>query len=522
MESTKTAASTSSEQSTKTAPESAEREQSTMESTKTAASTDNRIARTLIDSRERLDSRQLIDVLTMQYSERLPRTAASERTHLIGLLLTSERNDGPSLITRLHQAARNERYRHNETAEYQDDTLQNMLETTTAALLENPALAAESYAYIVNAARWRARDIRRAERTRNGISAYSLDANASADSEQSAHETTADSLTTDAIENANLALDLRIALTQIPRQLANAFVLRFGYGLSYTELSERLGTSENNGQQMVTRARTALREQMPHRKPRANGWTNCTAAKLAGLPANGWTAAKDAKSQRIVKSAAKTENRFKKLLTYGNGEQSTVDHRYPLIVKLASDDDLITLDSERPQYTEHEQTNYQRTSEPADLMIDLPAKSASRSTEYPYHVATQERQPRALYYQRQRQTVKVYHSQPTERTSASDAPAPTHYENPERWTEYNYQTEYNGSELDSATLYSESDDSEQSERTSALYHNRESQRQRWQDGSELDDWTPYQRSDGRAPAPKSEPAPADPAAWLAEYNASLI
>lgn len=301
-----------------------------------------------------MDTRNAISSLKQHNRENAPKDGQTAKTHLISLLLTADRKDGPSLIERIAQAARADRYRFAESADWQDDQFQTMTETVIAALDERPELAAESYAYLINLARWRARDARRSEKRDTKLTTYSLDANYTDDG-QERHETTANELATDAVENISLSLDLKMAISQIDPTHADAFVLRHAYGMEYKDIAVKMDTTPENARQLVARARSSLRDALPNRKPAATGHKTATAAKMAAMAPELWTTAKDVKTGRVIKSVARTDNRFKKLLTFGNGQTAIVDHRNPIQYVPATPDELTTTDDHdrKTRQTDH-------------------------------------------------------------------------------------------------------------------------------------------------------------------------
>ena len=288
------------------------------------------------------------------------------------VMLAQPRTDGPALIERLYQAARNEYYRSNCQTDL-DDAFQTMTAHASAALLDAPELTAESYAYIINKARWTMRDEQRHARRTNASATYSLDA-APGHGMDDAHELDAEDLASTAIDDAITAMDLQDALAKLSDAQRQTFVLRWTYGLDHAEIAEIMGISRNASHQYTKHAKTALRKHLPHRAPAKPDYTRMTVRKFAGLKATAWTSARSEDGTRVIKSATKTAKFHRMLVTYGNNETAEMDHRKTVQVMLATADQLTTTDA--PE-------RHARTSSP-DAPAPTQATRPARWTEYNY------------------------------------------------------------------------------------------------------------------------------------------
>jgi RNA polymerase sigma factor (sigma-70 family) len=330
-------------------------------------------------------SKQAVSQMEEQYNRIVD---AGRTPDVLTAALAEPRTDGPSLAERFYQAARGE-YWDNQGKQGRaidiDDAFQSMITHASAAILDDPELTSQSYAYIITKARWKLRDDQRHARRSNASAIFELDKiSPNPEDESENHERLTSVHATDGLENANLALDLKMAIAQIDDRRANAFLLRFAYGYTHKEIARMMDTTPNATDILCRHARKELRKRLPHRKPAREHYTRLTVRKFASLPATGWTHARTEDATRVVKGAAKTEKFHRYTITYGNDERETIDHRKTVQVLLATPDDLTT-------------------------------------TETP-----------------ERQT----------RTPSPDAPAPERLICPPKWTEYNYQEVYQFSDLD--------------------------------------------------------------------------
>lgn len=267
----------------------------------------------------------------------MPTEPTQAQRRLVTLCRT--RDDDRTLAETLYNAARNVYYRTGQTIEL-DDAYQSMLEYTIEELETDPDLDNQTTAYIATRAHWHARRIARANRTHDRRNAaFALDATDAND--RPLWETIgSDSMATVGMQNANLSIDLKTALETIDRTLATALTMRELYGMPYDAIADAMQTTQANARQMVTRARKQMRAQLPLRKHAPKNWTLKTAFAFAGMDPDLYTAAKHQKTGRKITGIARTDNRYRFTITYGNGQTETIGHRTGILVTLKTGDEL--------------------------------------------------------------------------------------------------------------------------------------------------------------------------------------